>query len=456
MRANSFPKEKSREVPLSASRKLRAFDFSYQNADGDDLSDLDLRHVNFKGASLIGVNFSGSDLSGVDLSYADLTDADFSDTILHSANLMFANIDNALFQSTDLRNANLLFISNICERVQKFDACDLESANISDLDFKNVMRSFSVARSQSEISPDIDLSKLGPCTLGDIDYFMNSMNPYPLRKPFVVQGQLFQSVVFNHFDARAIYFQDCIFEDCDFSNSRILYLFGCTIRNSRFVSCEFTLKRAYSSNDTKHLKTIDNTFEHVQITHSDLSWGHFFGSMKYVTFKNCNARSATFHDGDIHNLLSCKMDNVNIQSAFFCSIELLDALFGENTNDYRTHILDNYTNLQGIPVLWIAEKDLSNWNFEGAKYLARAIFTRVNFTSANFQRANLRASYFIACNLTDTNFEYANLEAAFFKDKNKFQRTKFKGATYTLSTKGLEKFKTVMYPMFDNHPSTIL
>jgi len=61
---NPFPKKQQKDTTFGTevSKPLQSFDFSNQNADGEDLSGLDLRYVDFRGASLVGVDFTHSDL----------------------------------------------------------------------------------------------------------------------------------------------------------------------------------------------------------------------------------------------------------------------------------------------------------------------------------------------------------------------------------------------------------
>lgn len=140
-RKNPFPKAQRKELQygVETRKSYPPFDFSKQNADGDDLSALDLRHVNFQGASLVGVDFTDSDLRGANLQGADIRHAKFIDADLRGANLMLAKIEGVIFKNTDLSKANLALIGNIADLVSVFKSCDIDGSIVTDKDFIGLM-----------------------------------------------------------------------------------------------------------------------------------------------------------------------------------------------------------------------------------------------------------------------------------------------------------------------------
>lgn len=76
-----------------------------------ELSGVDLRSANLKGADLSyaelsGTNLSGANLRGVDLSYANLNQANLSEANLRGAILIGTDLRHAKLETADLREAD--------------------------------------------------------------------------------------------------------------------------------------------------------------------------------------------------------------------------------------------------------------------------------------------------------------------------------------------------------------
>jgi hypothetical protein len=97
--------------PQQLARLRSTADFRpYQN---QVLVSLDLRRVNFLGASMAGVQLknctlAGSDLQGADLRGANLTNSDLQGVDLRGADLSDADLEGVLFMGADLRDCSML------------------------------------------------------------------------------------------------------------------------------------------------------------------------------------------------------------------------------------------------------------------------------------------------------------------------------------------------------------
>ncbi|MFZ4761397.1 MAG: pentapeptide repeat-containing protein [Alphaproteobacteria bacterium] len=99
-------------------------DFQQRKMDGRDLTKLDLRLADFRGASLNGANFADMDLwgcnfSGADLSYANLSGANLTGVIADNTNFSHANARNSHWKRARISQA-------------KANGCDLSGANLED------------------------------------------------------------------------------------------------------------------------------------------------------------------------------------------------------------------------------------------------------------------------------------------------------------------------------------
>lgn len=93
-------------------------------AQGADLSRLDLHKGDFRGAKLRGTDFSRGDLSGSDFSGADLREANFRNSFLNDCNLEGADLSGADLRFCKLTGAKLEgtnFRGALYDRMTRFD-----------------------------------------------------------------------------------------------------------------------------------------------------------------------------------------------------------------------------------------------------------------------------------------------------------------------------------------------
>jgi uncharacterized protein YjbI with pentapeptide repeats len=86
---------------------LSRSDFTSANFSGADFSNSDLMNSDFSYANFSGVNFSGSDLRNVKFFQTNLSGADFSNSDLSDSYLCESNLTNAKLIGTNLNNAHV-------------------------------------------------------------------------------------------------------------------------------------------------------------------------------------------------------------------------------------------------------------------------------------------------------------------------------------------------------------
>lgn len=89
------------------SGSLAAIDFEYNQFDGVDLSNCDLRSSEFHHSSLVGADFSGANLSGADFWTANVTMVNFNGADLSGATLPTTNAAGATFVGAHVQGAVL-------------------------------------------------------------------------------------------------------------------------------------------------------------------------------------------------------------------------------------------------------------------------------------------------------------------------------------------------------------
>jgi len=335
-RNNPFPKRQRKELDYDSqtSSLSPTFDFSNQNADGEDLSGLDLRHVNFESASLVGVDFTGSDLEGVNLKGADIRNANFTDVDLRKANLAASNIDGVTFEKTDLSGANLAFIGNIINRVHKFEFCNVEQALVTDREFIEAIKFLNEKGSswlpeefqhlrdtQGHLKENIEDCSFDDFVIRDISIFNLKFE----RVSFV-------GTSFINCDLRG-----SLFKRTDFTNASFI---NCDLRECRFFSAMPNLEAfdrsniegtmfkddawflaylQYKRGELPHLSIIGvPRFEELRLINSDLQGADLKGMViRYSYFVRANLQGANLSQGDFYgsNFFLVNLSGANLRDA---------------------------------------------------------------------------------------------------------------------------------------------
>lgn len=110
------------------------------NCDGETYENLDLRHMDFKAASLVGTKFVNCDLRLCTFAYANLTDAEFIDCDLRSALLLAVRSTYINFENSDLRSCEFSVYTYSAAPQQDLTSFNwnnvrIEGAFFSNLDF---------------------------------------------------------------------------------------------------------------------------------------------------------------------------------------------------------------------------------------------------------------------------------------------------------------------------------
>ncbi|MBL4630668.1 MAG: DUF2169 domain-containing protein [Paraglaciecola sp.] len=130
--------------------------FEGEDFRGIDLSNMNLKAVDFQAAILSDVSFNNSDLSHANLSQATMEKADFSGALLHNCNLIAADCSYANFTDVNLSKAQLtdaifehaVLINAILDHVEaknthfseaNLTGVSLKLANLQSADFSNCL-----------------------------------------------------------------------------------------------------------------------------------------------------------------------------------------------------------------------------------------------------------------------------------------------------------------------------
>ena len=128
----------SEKLNLS-NKNLRGIDFKYMH-----LSRADLRGANLRGADLFNADLRGADLFNADLSNTNLSNTDLRDTDLRDADLSNTNLSGAYLSGANLSNTNLryfnlrgAYLSGAYLSNTDLSNTDLSNFNLSGADLSN-------------------------------------------------------------------------------------------------------------------------------------------------------------------------------------------------------------------------------------------------------------------------------------------------------------------------------
>lgn len=139
-----------------------------------DLSNLDLKEINFSGCNLSGITFTNSDLSDADLSDCNLSRTTFTNSNLSKANLSGANLKFSDFSKSILFEADL---SCIDTELTVFSKSDLEKAKLTNARISN-----SILSNSSLKASNLDNATLVYNVYDDTDFTVASFEKASLVK----------------------------------------------------------------------------------------------------------------------------------------------------------------------------------------------------------------------------------------------------------------------------------
>ncbi|NTV45233.1 MAG: toll/interleukin-1 receptor domain-containing protein [Chlorobiales bacterium] len=197
-------------------------DLSWADLEGVDLSDTDLRGVNFSYAELTDVDLFDADISAANLNYANFSDADLSFAVLsgsdlNKATLSFANLFNTEMNDVDITTATIGY--TIFADVDLSDVNGLESVK------HNMPSEISIGtlyKSKGKI-PDVFLRGCGvpdnfieyvhSLTNTAFDYYSCFISHSTKDKPFVEQ-------LYAHLQANGV---RCWYSEHDMQGGKTVY-----------------------------------------------------------------------------------------------------------------------------------------------------------------------------------------------------------------------------------------
>ena len=370
-RKNPFPKAQRKEIEYGTQKMVGVsnFDFSNQSADGEDLSGLDLRHVNFERASLVGVDFTDSDLRGVNLKGSDIRNANFTNADLRGANLDVSNIDGVIFENTDLSNANLALIGNIVTRVHKFEGCNVDQALVTDREFIEALKY---------------LNEKG-----------SSWVPEEFQHISNIQGELesrlyIENSSFDGFVIRDSSFLNLNCENVSFVGTAFI---NCDLRGSVFWRTDLT-NASFKGSKLLNVDFLNNTI------------------LRNVDFEQSNLKDAKIETESLF-ATTCNWNRANIDNTNFIYKESVEHIFA----------LREEGKVFGKPSLM--HSHLSSFDFRGMD-LRGFDFRGADLIGADLQDCDLREANFEYTDLSGANLKGADLRDAEYNISTKGLNTKQK------------------------------
>ena len=132
-----------------------------RNCDGETYENLDLRHIDFTDASLVGTSFINCDLRGVAFLGSNISDTNFQGSDLRNANFKFIEIlENADFENCNLSGA-------IFGERGNYTTCKWNNTNIEKTNFRD--RSFLYVYLRIKKDPNLSIFIHGTPTFKNIN-----------------------------------------------------------------------------------------------------------------------------------------------------------------------------------------------------------------------------------------------------------------------------------------------
>ena len=100
-----------------------------RQCDGETYEFLDLRHISFRGASLVGTSFINCDLRGCDFTNSNLLNTNFQGSDLRDSTFI-SGLRNVSFESCNLSGAKFYYIGD-------YVSCNWNNTNIEGANFRN-------------------------------------------------------------------------------------------------------------------------------------------------------------------------------------------------------------------------------------------------------------------------------------------------------------------------------
>ncbi|WP_224366484.1 DUF2169 family type VI secretion system accessory protein [Hyalangium versicolor] len=303
--------------------------FEGRDLTGSDLSRMELRGANFRGALLERVDFTGADLRGADftgavLARADLTEANLSEAIFSGANLGLARLIRARAEKgLDLTRA-VLYRADLTEaslRGARMDGVDLSEAVVKGADLGGV-----VARELTLLRTDLSGLKLAGSDLTKSNFVEVNVSEVDFTGATLV-GAVFVS---------------CKADGANFRQSRSDNLR--VVKDSSFMKADFREASLQGAN-LRATNLTEADFSQAKLAGADLSES----LLHRARFYRAVATEARFVKADVTdanfvscNLMQALLQKACIQGADFRGSNLFRADFARIRGSARS-LQDAYT-----------------------------------------------------------------------------------------------------------------
>lgn len=265
---------------------LRGAKLALSDLEGADLTDADLSHADLRGARLDGANLKGARMDGVNLGPADLktdrrTASRQFDKGKHIAGMAGADLSGARLRKATMTGCDL---TGSVFRGADLSGADMSYAIVVDCEFED-------ADGAEVALAALNAANDGPRSTGDaLADHARYLNGDPSGACLSWKGRTASKEVFAGRDLSQARFIDCVFQNCDFSET---ILDQADFAGSTFIQCSFV---AVSAAGVSFRRTRMEKCEFARAQIGVLSMGEggagtttkLLSSFERATFVGCN------------------------------------------------------------------------------------------------------------------------------------------------------------------------
>ncbi len=391
---------------------------------GIDLSDLDLKGINFSRANFSGVilknaNFGGANLTNAILTDADLAHADLTSAILTGADLSGANLTNTILKgaeltSTDLKNTILagadasganLTSANLT-KTNLTDA-DLTSGILAGADLTGVTLTNVILK-----GADLSYASLKGLDLSGVNLADANLSGAILAEASLEDANLTGANLSGANLTKAVLEKACL-KDADLTESDLseAVLTRAVINDAVFE------KASLQGAVLEGVEAVDANFSESDLSRAKLARGDFSGAdFSKSILNDADFAEAKLQDASVEG---AKGIRVNFARA---DLTRLRASEGANFSE------SSFKKAIGFESIWhdsvLAGSDFSFSKMQGADFtkasLQKANFTAADMKHSRFRKADMRSAKLLYMNLFEGSLEKADLTGADLSGSNMY------------------------------------
>ncbi len=358
-----------------------------------DMTQADVRGVDFSGLDLAGALLIGTDFTGANLQRANLTLTDLSEAIFDGADMSDATMINAVLARTQANGTNFdgaVLISTIFE-----DAVLSEGQEATTLRGANLNGASIIGSALDGVILD-DATMIGVIVGRANDAQNTSLRGASLRRAYMVGALVadaeLDAATFESAELQNATFINCSYDGAIFDSADLTgaALRGEDLTNTRWANANLT--QANFSNAVMNNTIIDG----IQARQADMSRVVMHeGSARAAELNESNwtRLRGSFIDFTGANLFEANMTGVQIENITF------DDVGAQNANFDGARIRDS----EGV-FADFTDASLRNADLENVTFIPEASFEGAIIDGASVRNSDLTGASFVGASLVETNF----------------------------------------------------